>query len=113
MISGWRQMTKEKFCLALISCPDEEQATAIQRALVFERLAACVSLVPGVLSCYRWEGRIEENREFLLVAKTRRARFKALKERVLQLHPDQVPEIVLVSLEDGEERYLAWLAENT
>lgn len=95
--------------VVLMTAPDAAVADRIARALVDERLAACVSLVPEVRSVYRWEGKVEESREVLLVAKTRAGLFPALEARVRALHPYDVPEIVAVPLTDGSRPYLSWL----
>lgn len=95
--------------VVLMTAPDAAVADRIARALVDERLAACVSLVPEVRSVYRWEGRTEESREVLLVAKTRAVLFPSLEARVRALHPYDVPEIVALPLTDGSRPYLSWL----
>jgi periplasmic divalent cation tolerance protein len=73
--------------VVLVSCPDEETAGSIARALVEERLAACVSATADVRSVYRWQGGVEETRERLLVVKARAERLEALAARVVELHP--------------------------
>lgn len=92
-----------------ITAPDEETARRLARALVEERLAACVNLVPGLRSIYRWQGRVEEAAEVLLVAKTQAERFAALAARVRALHPYALPEIVALPVQDGSEEYLRWV----
>lgn len=99
--------------LCLCTCPDEASATRIARALVEERLAACVSLVPGVRSVYRWQGRVEEAGETLLLAKTTGARLDTLRERLLALHPYELPELVVVEIDAGLPAYLRWIAAET
>jgi periplasmic divalent cation tolerance protein len=99
--------------ICLSTCPDAGTAAKIARALVEERLAACVNRVPGIPSIYRWEGRIHEDAEVLLVIKTTRERFDALHTRLVQLHPYEVPELVAVEITDGLPAYLAWLAHAT
>jgi len=90
----------------------EEDGLRIARALVEAGLAACVNMVPGLRSVYRWQGKVEEEGELLLVIKTRRDRFPALREKLVELHPYEVPEAIAVSVEDGHPPYLAWLAES-
>ncbi|MDR5683132.1 MAG: divalent-cation tolerance protein CutA [Armatimonadota bacterium] len=97
-------------CLITASTPDE--ASRIARALVEERLAACVNVVPGIRSVYRWREAIEEADELLLVAKTTAASFERLRERVLALHSYEVPEIVALPIESGHPDYLMWMAES-
>ena len=87
-------------------------AVRIARALVERRLAACVNVVPGVRSVYRWKGRVEEDEERLLVIKTRRDRFEALREALVSLHPYELPEAIVLPVEAGHAPYLAWLDES-
>jgi periplasmic divalent cation tolerance protein len=95
--------------VVLITAPDAEQAGRIARQLVDEGLAACVSVVPQVRSIYRWEGRVEEGAECLMLAKTREDAFEALRARVVALHPYQCPEIVALPIAEGHAPYLEWL----
>lgn len=95
--------------VVLMTAPDAAVADRIARALVDERLAACVSLVPEVRSVYRWEGKVEESREVLLVAKTLAGLFPALEARVRAIHPYDVPEIISLALTDGSRPYFSWL----
>ena len=99
--------------VVLVTAPTPERAAEIARALVEERLAACGNVVPGVRSIYRWQGKVEDESEALLVLKTTRARFEALRERVLALHPYQVPEVIALPVEAGSAAYLAWIAGET
>ncbi len=98
--------------VVLMTAPDAAAAERIARALVDERLAACVNIVPGVRSIYRWEGKVEDSTEVLLVAKTRAALFERLEARVRALHPYDVPEIVALPLTDGSRPYLSWLDQS-
>ncbi|MEK7466992.1 MAG: divalent-cation tolerance protein CutA [Planctomycetota bacterium] len=93
----------------LMTAPDAACADRIARALVEERLAACVNVLPEMQSIYRWEGKLEESREVLLIAKTRSVLFQKLEARVRSLHPYQVPEIIAWPLTDGSRPYLSWL----
>ncbi len=99
--------------VVLVTAPTPERAAEIARAAVAERLAACGNVVPGVRSIYRWEGRVQDEAEALLVLKTTRARFEALRDRVLALHPYQVPEVIALPVEAGSAAYLAWIAGET
>lgn len=94
-----------------ITCADAAEARAIARALVEDRLAACVVQVPGALSTYRWEGAVEESAEVLLLAKTVAGRFDALAARVRALHRYRCPCIIALPIVAGDPAYLAWLAE--
>ncbi len=99
--------------VVLVTTPTPERAAEIARALVDERLAACGNVVPGVRSIYRWEGRVQEDAEALLVLKSTRARFEALRDRVLALHPYEVPEVIVLAVEAGSAPYLEWIAAET
>ena len=99
--------------LCLCTCPDEASASAIAEALVVERLAACVSRIPGLRSTYRWEGRIEHNEEVLLLIKTTADRLEALAQRAQALHPHELPEVLAVEAAGGLAPYLAWVAAQT
>jgi periplasmic divalent cation tolerance protein len=98
--------------IVLSTVAKAEDAERIARALVERRLAACVNVVPGLVSVYRWKGAIERDSEQLLVIKTRRDRFLALSEAIVALHPYEVPEIVALPLGAGHAPYLAWLDES-
>jgi periplasmic divalent cation tolerance protein len=96
--------------VVLVTTPTPERAAEIARALVEERLAACGNVVPAIRSIYRWEGKVQDEQEALLVLKTTRARFDALRARVVALHPYQVPEVIALGVEAGHAPYLAWIA---
>ena len=96
--------------VVLVTCPQAELAARIARTLVEEGLAACGNLVPGLRSIYRWEGETLDEPEVLLVLKTTAARFEALRERVVALHPYEVPEVISLAVDAGHAPYLAWVA---
>ncbi|HHQ40863.1 MAG TPA: divalent-cation tolerance protein CutA [Chromatiales bacterium] len=98
--------------VVLCTCPDEGVGAEIGRMLVERRLAACVNVVPGLTSIYRWRGRVETDREVLLVVKTTAAALPALTAAVRERHPYELPEIVAVGVEDGLEEYLKWVDES-
>ena len=97
--------------VAFITAPDLQTGTGIARALVEERLVACVNLVPGIRSIYRWEGAVEEEAEVLLVVKTRSDRARDLVDRVAELHPYELPEVVMLPAVGGNPPYLDWVRE--
>lgn len=99
--------------LVLSTCPDAETAARIARALVEERLAACVSRIPGMASTYRWQDEIREDAEVWLLIKTTRDRFDALRGRLVELHPYEVPELLAIEVVDGHPAYLDWIATAT
>ncbi|HET9818212.1 MAG TPA: divalent-cation tolerance protein CutA [Rhodanobacteraceae bacterium] len=99
--------------LVLSTCPDTETAGRIARALIEERLAACVNRVPGIASTYRWRGEILDDAEILLLIKTTRERFEALRARLVELHPYDIPEVIALDIARGHTPYLDWLAGET
>lgn len=99
--------------LCLTTCPDPDSAERLAEALVAERLAACVNLIPGLRSIYRWQDAIQRDAEVLLLIKTTRARYPALQARLPQLHPYELPELVAVEAADGLPAYLRWVADAT
>lgn len=82
----------------------------ISKTVVDEGLCACVNLVSNVTSFYKWEGKFCEDEEMLMIIKTRKSHFNALKDRIKSLHSYDTPEIIAVKIEDGDEAYLAWLS---
>jgi periplasmic divalent cation tolerance protein len=96
-----------------ITCPSREQATVLARALVEERLAACVNILENVRSVFHWNGALNEEDEVLCLVKTRRELFAALSARVAELHPYDVPEILAFEVAAGSPAYLNWLREST
>jgi periplasmic divalent cation tolerance protein len=95
--------------VVLVTAGSADDAGRIARALVEERLAACANIVPGVRSIYRWEGRLVDDAEWLLVIKTERTRFAALEARVRALHTYTVPEVIALEIVEGSKPYLEWL----
>jgi periplasmic divalent cation tolerance protein len=103
----------DKACVVLCTVPSEEVGVNIARTLLDERLVACVNIVPGVRSLYRYQGKLEDERELLLVLKTRRALYARLEARVRELHPYEVCEVLLLEVGAGAAPYLAWIAGET
>ena len=99
--------------VVLVTCGSEEEALKIANALVDDHLAACVNLVAPVRSIYRWEGKIWDEKEWLLIIKTQKQRFEALDKRVKSLHSYSVPEIISLPITEGSSAYLNWIRENT
>lgn len=96
--------------IVFCTCPDAGTAERIARALVEERLAACVNILPGVASVYRWQGAVERADEVLLLAKTAADRVPALSARIAALHPYELPEVLAVEAGAGLPDYLQWVA---
>lgn len=98
----------------ILSTIDEGSvARSMARRLVEERLAACVNLVARVASIYRWQDEVQEEQEVLLVIKTVAEKVDPLQRRLLQLHPYEVPEFIVLDVEEGSEAYFEWLAGQT
>ena len=102
-----------KSIVVMVTCGSEEEALKIARSLVEERLAACVNLFPPVRSIYRWDGKIWDEKEWLLIIKTQQNRFEELEKRVKVLHSYSVPEIISLPITEGSSAYLNWLGQNT
>ena len=98
--------------LVLSTVATAADAERIARGLVERRVAACVNVVPGLLSTSRWKGAVEREGELLLLIKTRAERFDALREALVALHPYEVPELIALPIEAGHAPYLAWLDES-
>ena len=95
--------------VVFMTAAGREEARVIARALVEERLAACCNIVGGVESIYRWEGKVEEAEEVLVLIKTTRERFPALQRRVRELHSYDLPELIALPITDGLPEYLEWM----
>lgn len=106
-------VANDKPLLVYVTCGDNAVATRIAHALVEEHVAACVNIVPGLRSVYRWRDAIETASEHLLMIKTRQGRLGAVRSCVERLHPDELPELVAVHLCDGSRGYLDWLIDET
>ena len=105
-------MTPE-YVIVLTTLPSDFESRDFGRALVEERLAACVNLLPAMDSVYRWEGQIEHDTERQVIIKTSRERVVALWERIRALHPYETPEFVVITIQDGSDAYLRWIGEST
>ena len=101
-----------KILLAFCTCPDAATAEQIARALVAERLAACVNQLPGVRSIYMWQGQAQTDQEVLLLIKTDESRFPALSERLNELHPYELPELIAIPVAVGSGPYLDWVRQS-
>ena len=99
--------------IVLATCGSEEEALRIANALVEKHLAACVNLVSPIRSIYRWEGKIWDEKEWLLIIKTQKKRFQELEKKVKSLHSYSVPEIISLSIVEESSSYLNWLVEMT
>ena len=95
--------------VVLTACDSEEKAAVLARALVEQKVAACVNILPGVRSIYHWQGKVEDAQEWQLVIKSRRDLFPKLKEAIARTHSYEVPEVLALPVVDGSEAYLSWL----
>ena len=107
------QPTTSDFIVVYITAPNQEEAQSLAQALVTEKLAACVNIIPGIQSVYQWDNAVQTDQELLLICKTRTERFEALNKRVQALHSYDVPEIISIPLQNGSEPYLNWVRDNT
>lgn len=99
--------------VAFCTCPNEAIAERIAAALVDEHLAACVNRIPGIVSTYRWQDEVHRDNEVLLLIKTRRERFEALRARIIELHPYELAEVIAVDIALGSKPYLDWITRET
>ena len=99
--------------LCYCTCPNVASAERLAETLVNEHLAACVSRLPGIHSTYRWQGAVTTDCEELLLIKTCASRFAALRARLLELHPYDVPELIAVPVSHGHDAYLDWVRQET
>ncbi|HUO05112.1 MAG TPA: divalent-cation tolerance protein CutA [Candidatus Binataceae bacterium] len=105
--------TPHRLIAVLTTTATEQQAAAIARTLVDERLAACVNIVGPIRSVYRWRAAVEDEREFLLVIKTRATLYVKAESRIRQLHSYEVPEVICLPIGRGAPPYVKWLLEST
>lgn len=103
----------EQALLVLTNLSDVASARQLARALVEQRLAACVNMLPAVQSIYRWNDAVEEAAEVTLLIKTTKARYAALEEAIRSLHPYDLPEVIALPVSAGLPAYLAWIVKET
>ncbi len=99
--------------VVFVTCSSKEEASKIAHSLVQERLAACVNILSPIRSIYRWEGKICDDEEWLLIIKTQKQKFEELEKKVRSLHSYSVPEIIALPIIQGSSSYLEWLTEVT
>ena len=98
--------------VVLSTCGSEEDAERLARALVEQHLAACVNIVPGMKSYYRWKGNLESSAEWLMLIKSSRERWDALRAALEKAHSYEVPEVIALPIVDGSPNYLNWIGAN-
>ena len=101
-------MEGKEFIQVQVTFPDEETARETARNIVENGYAACVQMIP-INSVYRWEGKVNENGEMLLLIKAARENYQSIEKEVLRIHPYQVPEITSLKIDEGSEKYLNWV----
>ncbi|HXF39175.1 MAG TPA: divalent-cation tolerance protein CutA [Blastocatellia bacterium] len=99
--------------IVLVTTANAEEAARIADVVVSERLAACVNIVPGIESIYRWEGKVTRDHESLMIIKTTGERYDELERRVKELHSYSTPEVIALKIDRGSEQYLNWLRDST
>ena len=104
-------MTDKK--IVLTTAGSAEEARKIAEALVQRRLAACVNIVPQIESIYRWQGKIESAREWLLIVKTTGGCYERVRAAISELHSYELPECIMLEIAEGDQKYLDWLTKNT
>ena len=102
-----------KLILCLCTCPDKKNAQSIAKILLEKKLAACVNIIPGIMSMYRWQGKIQQDDEVLLLIKTRAINYSPLEKTIIQHHPYDVPEVLSFNIETGFADYLRWVEKNS
>ena len=106
-------MIEQDILVLLSTCPDAATAERMARELVAASLVACVNIVPGVRSIYLWNGAVQADEEVLMILKTTAGRLAAVRERLVALHPYDLPEIVALPVVDGHHPYLQWVVDST
>lgn len=104
--------SRARYCLVLTAVSDGRTADRLADALVQNRLCACVSVVPGAISRYRWQGRLEQAEEAILIAKTSSSRYAEVESFLSREHPYECPEILKIPIEAGLPAYLDWIGES-
>lgn len=99
--------------VVFITASDDDEAAKIARMLVESRLAGCINIVKDIRSIYSWQGKIEDEKEVLMIVKTQKTLFDSLMKKVKELHSYTVPEIIAIPIVEGSEDYLKWLKEVT
>ena len=103
----------KKSILVLCTFPETESVKSVAETLVNEKLAACVNVISGVQSIFRWQDKIDNANENILIIKTKDSLYDELEARIKELHPYELPEIISVPIDKGLNKYLDWISEST
>jgi periplasmic divalent cation tolerance protein len=104
-----KQSDRVMYQIILCTCPDQKTAEQIASELIKHQLAACVNIVPGITSVYRWQANIETAQEHLLLIKSQAEQYQAIETQIKQIHPYELPEIIAVPIDRGLPEYLQWI----
>ncbi|GMT40715.1 MAG: dihydroorotate dehydrogenase [bacterium] len=108
MSNNTDQLVEEGVLLVLVTCP-MDQSEGIASALLESKLAVCINIIPRVKSFYRWQGKVQQDNESLMLIKCSSDNYRALEESILDMHPYELPEIITVSVSGGLSDYLNWV----
>ena len=111
MAAANKEVKVEPYSMAFVTAPNKDVAKTLAGALVQKKLAACVNIIPGIISVYEWENKIENDDEVLMMIKTRTTRIPELTEYVKTNHPYDVAEVITTSIEQGNQPYLDWIGK--
>lgn len=104
-------IAKSEIIVVFMTVPSLREGNRISRAVLTSRLAACVNVIPGIRSMYQWKGKIVQEKEAMLVLKTTRSRYRKLEQKIKQLHPYEVPEVIAIPLICGSSQYIEWVTK--
>jgi periplasmic divalent cation tolerance protein len=102
-------VAKSEIIIVFVTVPGLREGSRISKAILTSRLAACVNVIPGVQSIYKWKGKIVQEKEAMLVLKTTRLRYRKLEQKIKELHPYEVPEVIAIPLICGSSQYVEWV----
>jgi periplasmic divalent cation tolerance protein len=112
IVDRFRDPEADETLVVLVTAPTPEKAAEIARTVVEEKLAACGSVIPGIRSIYRWQGKLCDEAEALLVLKAPKKRLQELSDRIVKIHPYEVPEVVALPIEGGNWKYIDWIVQS-
>jgi periplasmic divalent cation tolerance protein len=104
---------RENIIVVLVTASTRKEAAKIARAMIQEKRAACVSIVPGLTSFYHWQGKVHKSREALLILKTTRQQYSALERSICGMHSYEVPEVISIPIDKGLPQYVEWVIRET